>query len=129
MSNPLTLTHEQITFLRQHHDEIEHALDTLERDYRDQSLANLLHSSGYHDLFNGMIWDEILDRYEESPEYDPRLRQQLKLKLAQDIETGFVPVQEHITTQKASTPSLNDRDLGNLGVVRLADLMSVVDDK
>ena len=87
--NRCILTPEEFAFMHAHHEEIERAL-IASKCGDDLSLDSFINSEGYQHRFAGRLWDDILDRYEDTPGYDWTLTTVLHQKLKEDVENGRV---------------------------------------
>jgi hypothetical protein len=75
--------------MQAHHEEIERAL--IAGKCGDNSpLESFMNSEGYQSHFAGRLWDDIYDRYEDTPGYDSTLTLVLHQKLKDDVESGRV---------------------------------------
>lgn len=77
----LILTPEQFAFMEKHHEMIERSMvsDLTGEPDHIPTLEALLE---YQALFGDMLWDEVYDRYEETPGYDGQLKARLKAQSA-----------------------------------------------
>lgn len=97
-SSPSTLTLEQFAFMREHHEEIMRAIVDQKRAVISGTtvtneasvIDKLISSAHYKELFGTMIWDEAIDRYEDTPGYDNRLWIELHQQLQRDLESGVI---------------------------------------
>lgn len=88
-SNRCILTPEEFAFMNAHHEEIEQGI--IAGKCGDNAPLDLfINSGGYQRLFARRLWDDILDRYEDTPGYDWTLRTVLHQKLKEDVENGRV---------------------------------------
>jgi hypothetical protein len=85
----LSLSPEQLAFMLENHDAIEHALIEVKKG-NSQALNAIAESDSYHVLFGDMLWDEALDHYEDSSAYDNTLRISLHKQLRVDIAAGLI---------------------------------------
>jgi hypothetical protein len=89
LPNRCILTPEEFAFMNTHHEEIERASIACKCG-DDVPLHSFINSEDYQKHFAGRLWDDILDRYEDTPGYDWTLRTVLHQKLKEDVESGRV---------------------------------------
>lgn len=94
----LQLTDAQFAFMQEHHEEIEYAYDASRRGNGAaflETVRAVANSQEYKRLFGDMGWDDAFDRYEDTPGYDPTLRDQLIQQFQADAATGRFPTPEN----------------------------------
>lgn len=109
------LTDEQFAFMQAHHEEIERGM--MAAKLGDSApIDAIINLDEYHQLFDEMLWDEVYDRYQDTPGYDDALTKALHEQLREDVETGKVTLPR---TQNPRKPVLDDKTLAKLGLRRL----------
>jgi hypothetical protein len=87
------LTHRQFRFLQANHELVEYAI--IEGKKGHHALLDMfIASEQYQRVFGNMGWDDILDRYQDTPGYDISLRMALHEQLRKDVEAGMVTLWE-----------------------------------
>ena len=91
------LNESQFAFMRDHQAEIERAHDLVRRGKIEEGLAiinALADSEDYKRFFGNISWDEAFDRFEDTPGYDPSLREAFIQQFLADMESepGEAPV-------------------------------------
>ena len=110
----LQLTDAQFAFMQEHHEEIEYAYDSSRRGSGAaflETVRALANSQEYKRLFGDMGWDDAFDRYEDTPGYDPGLRDQLLQQFQADEAAGLIPAPPNAskpTDDKHETVSLSE---------------------
>jgi hypothetical protein len=99
LPKPCILTPEQFSFMQAHHEKI--MLGKFASKLRGQLAYNFgfedafyidefIDSEAYRNHFGNMLWDDVIDRYEDTPGYDNSLWIELHEKLQDDIATGQI---------------------------------------
>src|SRR5690349_2056619 len=74
------LNPKQFAFMQSHHSEIEHGL--IANKLSDGSFIDaFVESEAYKAVFGDMEWDDVYDRYEDTPGYDNSLKSALRQML------------------------------------------------
>lgn len=81
------LTPEQFSFMQAHHNEIEQAMaPPFADDKASFWLDTFIDSEEYKKHFGDMDWDDVYDRYTETPGYDNTLKSALRKKIREAKE-------------------------------------------
>ena len=76
-----TLNDKQYEFMAKHHETVELGVIMLNFFYDDKIIRELDKNQEYSQLMGDMGWDDVIDRYEDHPNYDKSFR----LRLAQQF--------------------------------------------
>jgi hypothetical protein len=82
----LTLNDEQYEFMAGHHETVEVGVVMYEIFHIDAVIRGLEKNEEYCNLMGDMLWDDIYDRYECHPKYNPSFRRKLQ---QQFLNLGF----------------------------------------
>jgi hypothetical protein len=74
----ITLNDRQYEFMQKYHETIEVGVVMGELLHEKIIIKALKEVQEYHDIFGEMMWDDIRDRYESHPNYDPSFRRKLQ---------------------------------------------------
>jgi TorA maturation chaperone TorD len=109
------LSDEQFAYLQARHEEIERA--SIASKLADtKGIEQLTADPEYQRLFEGMGWDEVYDRYQDTPGYDDTLAEKLHQALQRDLESHHaVPA----TSKSASALHLTNEQAVQLGLRKL----------
>ncbi len=121
--NNFQLNPEQFAFMQAQHERIERAYDAARRGHDDE-LLNLVQqvttSDVYRQIIGAMGWDDAYDRYEDTPGYNPQLRQALIEQFQRDIEAEST-AKSHFTN--------GDSELERMKEYHLVKLKDILDDE
>lgn len=109
------LTDEQFAFMQAHHEEIERAMIAVKRG-DSAPIDAIINLDEYQQLFGAMLWDDVYDRYQETPGYDDALTKALHEQLREDVKTGKITLPR---TQNTRKPVLDDKTLSKMGLRKL----------
>lgn len=113
----LNLSPEQIAFLLEHHEAIERAIIEVKKG-NSQPLNDIAESDAYYALFGDMLWDDALDRYEDSPAYDLTLRIKLHEQLQADIAAGKVQLPSNPSKKQPADDEEIDNNKPDLVILK-----------
>jgi hypothetical protein len=83
------LTPEQFAFMQARHEEIERGL--IDNKVGNSAFIDaFVNSEEFLTVFGDMGWDDVYDRYQETPGYDQSLRLALHEELGKDVEAGRI---------------------------------------
>jgi hypothetical protein len=113
------LTREQIDFMLRHHEAIERARELHIRgnqEASDQMIDDIYHSDEYRHLFGDMGWDDALDYYEDTPEFDWSLRKAISEQLQEEFQSGLISMPDASPSDEKPTGSSLDDIWKELGL-------------
>ena len=83
---PCILTPRQFLFMQAHHDQLEREWFYEEWGGGSGWLDAFIESDAFKYYFGDMCFDDVLDRYEDTPGYSNKLRNQLRSQLRTDMD-------------------------------------------
>lgn len=99
------LKYEQMAFMLPYQEQIQRELIAGKMGQDTPWLDQFIESPEYKRIFGTMIWDEVLDRFEDTPGYDWELRQKLHEQLQDDLKHGRVTIKHKPVPQKRAEKS------------------------
>jgi hypothetical protein len=91
LPTPCILTPEQFSFMQTHHEKIMAGWFAYKFGFEGaRFIDEFINSEAYQSHFGDMLWDDVIDRYEDTPGYDNSLWIELHEKLQDDIANGRV---------------------------------------
>lgn len=109
------LSPEQQAFLQAHHEIIEYAWIAAKQGDAS-AIEALVASFDYQRLFGTLSWNDVYDRYQDTPGYDDSLAKALNQQLAMDLASGKVKSPE---TSVVRQPDFTVSELAEMGLRRL----------
>jgi hypothetical protein len=115
----LQLNVEQFDYLQARHEQAERAVIAAKTG-DNMPLQMLWQDEGYQHLFSGMDWNDVYDRYQDTPGYDDTLSNLLHKQLQADLDSRSVEFQQFQQSDKPSGKlQLNAEQVAQLGLRKL----------
>jgi len=112
----LQLNVEQFDYLQARHEQAERAVIAAKTG-DNMPLQMLWQDEGYQHLFSGMDWNDVYDRYQDTPGYDDTLSNILHKQLQADLDTSSVQLQQ--SSKPSGKLQLRHEQVAQLGLRKL----------